>query len=127
MVQIAAVFALVAGLVHVYVFVLESLLWTSDRARRIFGTSPADAATTRQLALNQGFYNLFLAATAMLGAVLLLTGSTTVGATLVFTGAGSMVLAGLVLIATSHDKLRPALVQAVPPAIAVVTLALHLL
>lgn len=126
MVQIAVVAAALAGLVHVYVFVLESVLWTSERARTIFGTSAADAETTRPLALNQGFYNLFLAVEVLLGAALLLAGSTTVGAVLVLTGAGSMVLAGVVLLATSRDKVRPALVQAVPPAVAVTALVLHL-
>jgi len=125
-VEIAAAAAALAGAVHVYIFVLESLLWTTPRARAIFGTTETDARTTRSMAVNQGFYNLFLAVAALLGAVLLLTGTTTVGATLVYTGAGSMVLAGLVLIATSRDKLRPALVQAVPPAVAVVALTLHL-
>ncbi len=57
----AFIVAAVAALIHVYVFALESFLWTTDMARGIFGTSHAYAETTRGLALNQGFYNLFLA------------------------------------------------------------------
>jgi putative membrane protein len=57
----ALVFAALAALVHVYIWVLESLLWTAPRTRAVFGTSEEEAATTKLLALNQGFYNLFLA------------------------------------------------------------------
>ena len=51
---------LVAGL-HLAFFVLESLLWTRPRVRRIFGNTEESARATRVLALNQGFYNLGLA------------------------------------------------------------------
>ena len=57
----ALVFAALAALVHVYIWVLESLLWTAARTRAVFGTSEEEAETTKLLALNQGFYNLFLA------------------------------------------------------------------
>ena len=53
--------ALMAAL-HVYILVLEMFLWTSDRGRRAFGTTPQFAAETRALAANQGLYNGFLAA-----------------------------------------------------------------
>ena len=54
----------VAGLVvviHLYIFVLESFLWTTRTGRRAFGMNEAQAAATRVLAQNQGVYNLFLA------------------------------------------------------------------
>ena len=57
----ALVFAALAALVHVYIWVLESMLWTAPRTRAAFGTTEEEAATTKLLALNQGFYNLFLA------------------------------------------------------------------
>ncbi|HEU5353161.1 MAG TPA: DUF1304 domain-containing protein [Actinocrinis sp.] len=53
--------ALMAAL-HVYILVLEMFLWTSERARRAFGTTPEFAAASRVLAANQGLYNGFLAA-----------------------------------------------------------------
>ena len=56
-VAIIAVAALHAGF-----FVLESLLWTSPKVMRFFGTTEEDAQRTRVLALNQGFYNLGAAA-----------------------------------------------------------------
>ena len=51
----------IVALFHVYAFVLESLLWQTPRAMRIFGTTTETAATTRTLAVNQGVYNLILA------------------------------------------------------------------
>jgi putative membrane protein len=47
---------------HVYAFVLEAILWETARARQAFGTTAATAKSSRALAINQGVYNLFLAA-----------------------------------------------------------------
>jgi putative membrane protein len=123
---VGCLFAGVAAAVHVYIFVLESLLWTGDRARATFGTTPEEAETTRALAFNQGFYNLFLAVATVVGIVLLAGGRTAVGATLVLTGAGSMVAAGLVLLLSSPAKARAALVQLTPPLLGVVALVIGL-
>ncbi|MCB2174953.1 MAG: DUF1304 domain-containing protein [Actinomycetales bacterium] len=116
----------VAAAVHVYIFVLESLLWTGDRTRAVFGTTREEAETTRALAFNQGFYNLFLAVVTVVGIVLLAGGRTAVGATLVLAGAGSMVAAGLVLLLSSPAKARAALVQLTPPLLGVVALVIGL-
>ena len=61
MITAALVFAGLAGLLHVYIFTMESLTWTSKRTRAAFGTTAEEAETTKLLAFNQGFYNLFLA------------------------------------------------------------------
>lgn len=53
--------AILAGVIHVLFFVMESLLWTKPKIRENFGLSEQDAQTTKLLAYNQGFYNLFLA------------------------------------------------------------------
>lgn len=50
------------ALIHVYVVVLEMLLWDTPYGRRAFGTSEDFAHSTRVLAANQGLYNGFLAA-----------------------------------------------------------------
>jgi putative membrane protein len=110
----------VAAAIHVYIFVMESLTWTSARTRATFGTSREEAEATRELAFNQGFYNLFLAVLVVLGIVLYATDRQDVGLTLVVAGAGSMVAAGLVLILSSPSKARAALVQLVPPLLGVV-------
>lgn len=126
MIVVALVFAGIAAAIHIYIWVLESLIWTTPRARRVFGTSETDARQTGALAFNQGFYNLFLAVAALLGIAFIAAGALEVGATLVFVGTGSMVGAGLVLALSDRSKLRPALIQLVPPAVAVVTLAVGL-
>lgn len=84
----ALVFAALAALVHVYIWVLESMLWTAPRTRAVFGTSEEEAAATKLLALNQGFYNLFLAVVTTVGIVAFAMCSTAVGAALVFAGTG---------------------------------------
>jgi putative membrane protein len=122
----ALVFAALAALVHVYIWVLESILWTAPRTRAVFGTTEEEAATTKLLALNQGFYNLFLAAVTAAGIVAFAICSTAVGAALILAGTGSMVLAAVVLLVSSPDKARGALIQGTCPAVAVVLLAVYL-
>lgn len=124
MTTLALVLATLAALLHVYIWVMESLTWTSARTRATFGTSPAEAEATREMAFNQGFYNLFLALITLGGVAALAADEDTVGATLVFCGAGSMVAAGLVLLLSSPDKARAALTQLAFPAVAVVLLAI---
>ncbi|MDM8086103.1 DUF1304 domain-containing protein [Cellulomonas cellasea] len=121
------VLAAVAALIHVYIFTMESLTWTSERTRRTFGASPQEAAATREMAFNQGFYNLFLAVAVIVGIVVTAAGAPTVGLTLVLTGTGSMALAGVVLLASSPDKARSALIQLIPPALAVVAIVAALI
>ena len=53
--------ALIAAL-HVWILVMEMLLWQVPRVRRVFGTTAEFAAATRVLAGNQGLYNGFPAA-----------------------------------------------------------------
>jgi len=122
----ALVFAALATLVHVYIFYMESIAWTSPGVRKTFGLSEAEATATKEMAFNQGFYNLFLAVVAAVGIVVLASGSAAVGAALVFVGAGSMVAAALVLFVSSPSKRSAALKQGVIPAIAVILLALGL-
>ncbi|TSD45828.1 DUF1304 family protein [Rhodococcus sp. KBS0724] len=122
------IFAALAAVVHVYIFVLESILWTAPKTRATFGVkSEEEALTTKSLAFNQGFYNLFLAIVSVIGIVVAATGSASVGIALVLAGTGSMVAAGLVLILSSPDKARAAVVQMLFPVIAVILLVIHLL
>ncbi|MBA0047380.1 DUF1304 domain-containing protein [Mycobacterium sp. NPDC050853] len=117
----------IAALIHVYIFYLESIAWTGEKTRKIFGVRTLEEAeVTKPLAFNQGFYNLFLAIAIAVGTVFWARGCTAVGATLVFTGAGSMVAAGLVLLISSPDKASAALKQLVPPLLGIVCLAVGL-
>lgn len=116
-----------AALVHVFIFYLESIAWTSQRARATFGTGTvAQAETQKALAFNQGFYNLFLAIAVFVGIGFMIAGETAIGATLVFTGAGSMVAASLVLLLSDPSKASAALKQGVIPAFGVVALIVGL-
>jgi putative membrane protein len=126
MVTAGLLFAALAALLHVYIFVMESLTWTSPRTRATFGTTQEEAETTKLLAFNQGFYNLFLAVVTAIGIVAICLGHTAVGAALVFAGVGSMLAAAAVLLASSPDKARAAVTQGAFPLVAVVLLAIGL-
>jgi putative membrane protein len=116
---ISSVCAVLAGLVHVYIFFLESVAWTSPRVRRIFGmASDAEAQATRSLAFNQGFYNLFLAIGAVLGVLLVAVGNGATGWTLVVFSTASMLGAAVVLAGTGRRYLNSAFVQGALPLIA---------
>ena len=119
------VLAAAAAAFHVFIFALESVKWTEPETRKIFGVaSEADAITMKGLAFNQGFYNLFLAITALLGVGLTLFGAQTVGLTLVFAGTGMMLAAALVLLLSDRTKLRAASMQGGLPLLAVVATAI---
>jgi len=130
MITAGLVFAALAALLHVYIFTMESLTWTSPRTRKAFGTTAEEAETTKLLALNQGFYNLFLATVSGIGIAAVAMGrssvSSAVGLGLIFAGVGSMAAAALVLLLSSPDKARAALTQGTFPLIAVVLLVLGL-
>jgi putative membrane protein len=126
MVVAGLIFAAVAALVHVYIFVMESLAWTTPRVRATFGMTEDEALATKSMAFNQGFYNLFLAIAVFAGIVFFAVGAPVVGATLVLTGAGSMAAAAVVLLLSSPDKRGAALKQGVIPAVATIVLAFGL-
>jgi putative membrane protein len=59
---VASIWIAVVAAIHVYIVVLEMLLWQKPLGRRVFRTTPEQAAQTATLAANQGLYNGFLAA-----------------------------------------------------------------
>lgn len=110
----------IAALIHGYIFWLESISWTSRRTRATFGLSEDQAQSTREMAFNQGFYNLFLAVEVAAGIVVFAAGFPLVGTVLIVAGAVSMMLAGIVLLASSPDKARAALIQILPALIGLI-------
>ncbi|GAA2529030.1 DUF1304 domain-containing protein [Rarobacter incanus] len=120
------VLALIAALVHVYIFYMESIAWTSQKTRATFGMSEQEAIDTKEMAYNQGFYNLFLALAVVVGGVIAFTGSAAVGAALVLAGAGSMAAAATVLYLSSPSKRGAALKQGVIPALGVIAVVIGL-
>jgi putative membrane protein len=126
MILASLLFAILAAALHVYIFTMESLTWTRPATWKRFGlASQADAETTKPLAYNQGFYNLFLAAGAFIGVGCVAfapQGSfqPVVGWTLIFSCCGSMLLAAVVLALSGKKYLRAAAVQGTTPLLAVV-------
>lgn len=123
MVYAGLFFAGLAALLHVYIWVMESLTCTSARTRATFGISEEEALATKELAFNQGFYNLFLAIVTFTGIVIGGTGRYGIGLALIFAGTGSMLAAAAVLLLSSPDKARAAITQGTLPLIAIVLLA----
>ena len=113
-----------SALFHVYIFYLESIAWTKPKTWKAFGIASQDAAETiRPMALNQGFYNLFLALEIGAGFVTLAI-NRKIGFALIIAGAASILGAGLVLFFSVKTSRRAALIQAAPPFIGLVFLLL---
>ena len=122
MLIVALVLAALASLLHVYIWWLESFAWTGA-ARKVFGTTAGQAEQTRDLAYNQGFYNLFLAVSGLVGVVLLLGDhEDAVGTTLVVVALGSMLSAALVLLLSSQGLRRAAINQGLLPLLGLLAL-----
>ena len=115
MLMIMWVAAALAGLIHMLFFCMESLWWTRPAVYRRFRSTEARARTTRSLAFNQGFYNLFLAAGIFGGFVLIETGHYRAGIILIAWNCLSMLAAAVVLAASSPKMIRGALIQGLPP------------
>ena len=62
MIWLARILAGFVAVEHVYIFVIEAFLYKTRYGRRVFGVTPEFAESTAAILLNQGFYNLFLAA-----------------------------------------------------------------
>lgn len=115
--------ACLAALIHILFFVFESLLWTTPLVRKIFRQSEADAQTTKMLALNQGYYNLFLALSALVGVWFLhnVEVPVVVGTAILTVSLASMVGASLVLLFSAGTKmLRGVLLQGLIPAVCLI-------
>ena len=117
--------AIAAGLVHVYIFCMESLWWTTPDVRRRFRQTPEQAESSRLLAFNQGFYNLFLALGIFAGYALLHLGHPVAALTLVTWSCLSMVAAAVVLASSAPRMWRGALIQGAAPLVYLVFAALH--
>lgn len=116
---VGQLFAGLAAVLHVLIFVMESVLFTRPQVyRRFLLSTQAEVDAIRPWAFNQGYYNLFLAIGVFVG--LGLGGDA--GTALVAFGTASMLGAALILIATDRRMLRAAAVQGVPPLLALALL-----
>jgi putative membrane protein len=126
MLVIATVVATLAAVLHILIFVMESVRWTTPATWKRFRIESQEVAeVTRPLAYNQGFYNLFLALGVFLGLILLGIGDEFAGIVLLFFTLGSMVAASVVLITTGAKYIGPALVQGILPLAAIVLLVVR--
>jgi putative membrane protein len=125
---VGSVFVFLAALIHLFIFALESVLWSRPSTWKLFGVrDERDAEVLRPMAYNQGFYNVFLALGAGLGLVFLGTGfSREGGIAIAMFALGSMVLAAVVLVTSNPKLLRAALIQGVAPLLGLVFLTLSL-
>lgn len=125
-VMVAVMFSIIAGLIHVYIFFMESIWWGQDKVNKAFGVSLEHAEIMRSFAYNQGWYNLFIGCMALAGAGLCLSGQDTrYSNTMMGCACFVMVGAGIVLF-FSTGKLKPAIMQAVPPFISLVAILFSL-
>jgi putative membrane protein len=123
---IAIVFAALAAVLHVYIFIMESVLWKRPAIWKRFGlTSQADAQTIAPMALNQGFYNLFLSVGVAAGFFLLpFPRLHSAGVVLILFACASMLAASLVLVISNRRMFRAAAIQGLFPLLAVISLVI---
>ncbi|NVJ09633.1 DUF1304 domain-containing protein [Myxococcus sp. AM001] len=124
---LAQVFAVVAALIHVLFFVMESIVFSQPKVWRRFGLkSQADADVVKPMALNQGFYNLFLAVGVLVGVALVHTSAAASGVAAVVFGCACMALAALVLVSSNRRFLKASIVQGALPLLAIALIAVRL-
>jgi putative membrane protein len=117
---IAQIFIALAGVFHLAVFAMESLLFKKPSTyQRFLVPNDAEAEIARPWAFNQGFYNLFLALGALGG--LIFGGDK--GHAIALFAAACMAGAGIVLLASDRRMARSAALQSVPPIIGLVLAA----
>ncbi|PJZ65641.1 DUF1304 domain-containing protein [Leptospira wolffii] len=126
MIVTARILATLVGLLHVWIFIMESVLWMKPRIHRRFGvTDTKSAEAMKTVFLNQGFYNLFLAVGALFGAIFFDLFPSYAPAILIFSCL-SVFGAGLVLVVSKPAMARAGIIQGLPPLIAVILIALSL-
>lgn len=125
---IGSVFLGLAALIHLYIFFLESVVWSKPSTWKNFGLkSQAEADTVKPMAYNQGFYNVFLGIGVGVGLILLATSTLSqAGLALAIFAGASMVLASVVLITSSPKLARSAAIQGVAPLLGIVFLVIGL-
>jgi len=120
---VAIAAAAIAALIHVWFFVLESVLFMRPSVWARFGVdSQEHAEVVRSFAYNQGFYNLFLAAGVGIGVALASIGDVPAGRAVTLFACGSMMAAGVVLFLYSRSFLLAAAIQAIPPLVAILAI-----
>lgn len=110
-----------AALVHVYIFVLETFLWTKPATMSTFGITKKQAEATKEMAANQGVYNGTLAAVVFAGIGMTMAGSDTAGDAVILAGVAVMATAAVYLFVSSPTKRAAATKQLLFPLCALVS------
>jgi putative membrane protein len=125
MIILATVVVTLAAALHIAIFFMESVAWGRPAVWKRFGVASQEAAdTTRPMAYNQGFYNLFLAVGAIIGLILYGVGLHPAGLALILFTMGSMVAASVVLLTTGRGYWRASLTQGGLPLIGFILMLL---
>lgn len=125
MIVLATVVVTLAAALHIAIFFMESVAWGRPSVWKRFGVADQQAAdTTKPMAYNQGFYNLFLAIGAVIGLILYGVGLHPAGLALILFTTGSMFAASVVLVTTGKGYWRPAITQGTLPLIGFVLMLL---
>ena len=114
---VGAILVLVVVVIHILIFIIEVFQWTRPIGLMIFNLEEKFANSTKVMAINQGWYNLFLAA-GLIYALL----SRNFGDSIFFLACVS--IAGIVGGITSSKKI--VLVQTVPAILAAIFLILRI-
>lgn len=118
-------FFALAALIHFGFFYVESVLFQKKGGHKVLKTKESDHEAVKLWAMNQGFYNLFLALGMILGLYFVLKLQVGLAGALTGFSAASMVGAGLVLWITAPHLKRAALVQILPPLLGLVLVFFH--
>lgn len=117
---IATIFAFIAGLIHVLIFIAESVFWMQPVVHKRFMVSTQVQAETIEIFIvNQGYYNLFLALGMFWGIYQLRVrpefAKLFIGYICTF-----MVAAALVLLITAPSLVKGVLIQGLAPSIVLI-------
>ncbi|MFC9897167.1 DUF1304 domain-containing protein [Nocardia sp. NPDC127579] len=117
MLAVVQILAVLAALIHFYIFTLESLRFTDRKVHAgLFLVDDTELQAVRPWAFNQGFYNLFLAIGTVVG-VALVRPCPAAGWALIIMGCGSMLAAACVLVGTDRRFVKAAAAQGTVPAL----------
>jgi putative membrane protein len=118
MTAVANILVGLVALIHIYIVVLEMVLWKTPRVRALFGTTEEFANESATLIANQGLYNGFLAAALIWG----LVAADPVGYQFKLYGLLCVIVAGLYGAATAGRRIL--VVQVLPGVLALVAVLL---
>jgi putative membrane protein len=108
------VFAHIIGLVHIFAFLVEAVFWKQPWVQKMYRISPEESKANELMALNLGFYNLFIATAVYAGLIIESQNVHIQGRLLVDYAAFSALGAGLVLLFSHRKMWRGAVIQSGP-------------